>query len=86
MAATTHPVGVSLVIEGRDAARTGRGAALRKAAGLSQSELAGALARSASCVSRWEAGQRLPSHEAARSYAMVLRGIAEDLAGLEGGA
>lgn len=78
------PLDLRLAIEGREAARSGRGAALRKSAGISQAELAAAISRTAGCLSRWESGERIPSLEAARAYAIVLRQIADDLAAING--
>lgn len=72
---------VTLLVEARDAARSGRGTRLRVAAGLSQAELAAAVGVSASCVSRWEAGERRPRGEIAVAYVRVLRTLAEQVAG-----
>jgi len=70
---------LTLVMEARDAARSGRGARLRAAAGFSQGEIAAAIDRSVACVSRWEAGERRPRGAAAIAYALVLREIAAAL-------
>jgi DNA-binding transcriptional regulator YiaG len=70
---------VVLLMEARDAARSGRGARLRQAAGLSQRELASAIGVTSGAVCRWESGDRRPGGEAAHAYARVLRTLAEGL-------
>ena len=65
-----------LLSEVREAVRTGRCVEVREAAGLTQGELARALDVAPATVSRWEAGQRLPSGQAIR-YARLLRVLAE---------
>jgi transcriptional regulator with XRE-family HTH domain len=74
-------VDIELVLEAREAAKSGRGARLRRAAGLSQGELAGACEVSTASVSRWEAGERIPRGAAAERYALVLRMLARRLVG-----
>lgn len=71
---------VTLLAEARDAARSGRGAHLRRAAGISQAEMAAAVGVTASCVCRWEAGERRPGGDVAPSYARTLRALAEGMA------
>ena len=66
---------VMLLIEARQATRSGEALELRKTADLSQGELARAAKVSAASLSRWEAGSRKPSGEAAIRYARVLRAI-----------
>lgn len=84
MTTTENPIApqsVALLLEGRDAVRTGRGARLRQAARLSQSDVARSLDVSPSCVSRWEAGTRQPAGATAIKYAQLLRTIAQEIAG-----
>jgi transcriptional regulator with XRE-family HTH domain len=68
-----------LTIEGRDAARSGRGQKLREAAGLSRSELADLAGVSRPAISRWESRRRVPRGDNAVAYARALREIAEEL-------
>ncbi len=70
-----------LLVEAREAARSGRGARLRTVAGLSQAELAAAIGVSGPCISRWEAGGRQPRGLAALAYARMLRELAEQVTG-----
>ena len=65
-----------LLIEARDATRSGRGERLRVAAGLSQGEMAAAIGVTPACISRWEAGDRRPRGAAAVAYAQLLRELA----------
>lgn len=64
---------LTLLTEARKAVRTGEAIELRLAAELSQGELARAVGVNAATVSRWEAGLRKPSGEAALRYARGLR-------------
>jgi DNA-binding XRE family transcriptional regulator len=68
---------VILLVEAREAARSGRGARLRAIAGLSQTELGSAIGVSGTCISRWESGERQPRGAAAVAYARMLRELAE---------
>jgi DNA-binding transcriptional regulator YiaG len=68
---------LGLLLEAREAARSGRGERLRVAAGLSQGEVAGAVGVTSACISRWEAGDRRPRGDAALAYAQLLRELAE---------
>jgi DNA-binding transcriptional regulator YiaG len=80
---TTHTVDAALVTElayARDAARSGRGTRIRRAASLSQGDLARACGVDVSTISRWESGERSPSGDAGRAYARVLRAVAGELA------
>jgi DNA-binding transcriptional regulator YiaG len=70
---------VTLLIEARDAARSGRAARLRIAVGLSQAELAAAIGVTAACISRWEHGERKPRGVAAVEYGRVLRELAREV-------
>jgi DNA-binding transcriptional regulator YiaG len=72
----TSATDLLLLIEAREAARSGRGAALRTGAGISQAELADSIGVSAPCISRWEAGERRPRGAAALAYARVLHDLA----------
>lgn len=67
------PKEAELLIEGRAAAQSGRGRALRKAAGLSLAELAELVGVSTPTVYYWETGDRRPTGERAIEYALVLR-------------
>ncbi|MBA3421241.1 MAG: helix-turn-helix transcriptional regulator [Thermoleophilaceae bacterium] len=64
---------LNLVIEARDAVSTGRGARLRRAALVSQSELGAAIGVTGSAISRWERGSRLPRAAEGAAYARALR-------------
>jgi DNA-binding transcriptional regulator YiaG len=70
---------IRLLIEAREAAGSGRAARLRRAAGLSQREVARAVGVTAGCITRWENGERRPTGPAALEYGRVLREIAEGL-------
>lgn len=59
--------------EARHAIASGRLREVRERARLSQSELASAIGVTPACVSRWEAGQRLPRGDAAERLAAELR-------------
>lgn len=72
-------VDLALLIEARDAAKSGRAERLRRAAGVSQAELAGAVGVDASTVSRWERGRRLPRAPVAIAYARALRTLANEI-------
>jgi DNA-binding transcriptional regulator YiaG len=67
---------LSLLIEARDAAKSGRGERLRRAAGLSQGEVAAAIGVSYAAVSRWEQGSRRPRGAPAIAWARLLRELA----------
>jgi DNA-binding XRE family transcriptional regulator len=71
---------LSLLIEGRTAASTGRGERLREAAGLNQSELARLVGVTPAALNRWEAGARTPNGGCAIAYAKALRKIAQEIA------
>jgi DNA-binding XRE family transcriptional regulator len=64
---------LALLVEARKAVRSGQAARTRRAAGLSQAELAQAVGVSAPAISRWESGKRQPHGRAAIRYAQVLR-------------
>jgi len=68
---------LAVVAEARDLARSGRGERVRRAAGISQGELAAAVGVTPACVSRWEAGIRRPRGASAIRYAEVLARLAE---------
>lgn len=70
---------LQLLLEAREAAR-GSGAKLRESAGLSQAEIARVARVSMASVSRWEAGKRRPTGDAAIRYAKTLRSIRRRLA------
>lgn len=71
---------LTLLIEGRTAASSGRGERLRKAAGLCQSDLARLVGCTPAAVNRWEAGTRIPSGPSAIAYAKALRRISREVA------
>jgi transcriptional regulator with XRE-family HTH domain len=62
-----------LLIEAREAARSGRGRRIRELAGVSQEALGDACGVGASAVCRWERGLRSPRGRAAIAYAQTLR-------------
>jgi transcriptional regulator with XRE-family HTH domain len=68
---------MTLIAEARDAVETGRAAELRKAARLSQPEVARAARISEAAIYRYEARKRVPHGSAAVRYARVLRRLAE---------
>lgn len=70
---------IGLVIEGRAAASTGRGARLRRAARISQREFAGLVGVSQVAIHRWERGENLPTGDRAIAYARALRRIASEV-------
>jgi transcriptional regulator with XRE-family HTH domain len=63
---------IALLLKARDAAESGLARQLRMDAGLSLGDIARAVDRTPSCVSRWENGLRVPQGEAAARYAEVL--------------
>jgi DNA-binding transcriptional regulator YiaG len=63
---------VEKLIDARIATRTGGARKLREQAGLSQEEIADAIGVTRACVSRWEAGARRPTGDAAQRYAQLL--------------
>jgi DNA-binding transcriptional regulator YiaG len=70
---TSTETDIRLLIEAREAAKSGRAERVRVAAGLSQAEIAAAIGVTAPCVSRWEAGDRRPRGAAAIAYARLLQ-------------
>lgn len=71
---------LSLLIEVRDAAQSGRARRLRLAAGLAQADIAGAIGVTPAAVTRWEAGDRRPHGAPAVAYAQLLRHLATEIA------
>jgi transcriptional regulator with XRE-family HTH domain len=69
------------LLEAREASASGRALRLRKAAGLSQIEVAAMAGISQSAVHRWELGLRRPHGEAAERWACALRELAALVAG-----
>jgi transcriptional regulator with XRE-family HTH domain len=68
---------LTLAIEGREWARSGRGARIRRNAGVTQAQLARELDVDPVTVSRWERGERAPRDAQAARYARVLRTLAD---------
>jgi transcriptional regulator with XRE-family HTH domain len=68
-------VDVMLVVEARDAARTGRGQEVRERAGLTRPELAMLAEVSPLTLSRWERRETVPTGRPAIRYALALRGL-----------
>jgi DNA-binding transcriptional regulator YiaG len=60
----------------RDMAKSGRALEIRTAAGLSLSDLAGAIGVAAPTVQRWEQGVRRPYGDAALRYGALLDALA----------
>jgi transcriptional regulator with XRE-family HTH domain len=71
---TTHE-DLLLMVEGREAARSGRGRRVRELAGISQEALAAACGVDSSAVSRWERGLRSPRGRSALAYGRALRAL-----------
>lgn len=67
---------LTLAIEGREWARSGRGARIRQNAGVTQAQLARELGVDPVSISRWERGERAPRDQMAARYARVLRTLA----------
>lgn len=67
---------LSLAIEGAEFARSGRGARIRRNAGVTQAQLARELGVTSTAISRWETGRRTPRDAQAAEYARVLRTLA----------
>jgi transcriptional regulator with XRE-family HTH domain len=65
------------IIEGRETARSGRGARLRRVAGISQAELGRAVGVNQMTISRWERGERQPRGANAIAYLRALRELSE---------
>jgi transcriptional regulator with XRE-family HTH domain len=68
---------LALALQGREWARSGRGARIRRVAGVTQLQLAREIGVDVMTVSRWERGERAPRDAAAARYARVLRLLAE---------
>ncbi len=60
------------IIDARELAESGRAAELRRAAGLSQADVADTCGVTEAAVSRWESGKRSPRGARARAYAQLL--------------
>jgi DNA-binding transcriptional regulator YiaG len=70
---STPATDLDLLLEARDASRSGRGADIRERAGLTRSELARVVGVTPSAISRWESGRRRPTGTTALRYGRVLR-------------
>jgi transcriptional regulator with XRE-family HTH domain len=68
---------LQLIIEGRETARSGRGARVRRIAGITQAELGEALGVTSTTISRWERGERQPRGRHAIAYLRAVREITE---------
>ena len=68
---------IALLMETREACRSGRARELREAAGLSQIEVARACGVTEGAISHWEAGTRRPTGDRAVAYGRVLCKIAQ---------
>jgi len=64
-------------IQGREWARSGRGARIRRNAGVTQAQLARELGVDTATVSRWERNERAPRDAQAVRYARALKALAE---------
>jgi DNA-binding transcriptional regulator YiaG len=71
------PKDLELLTRVRELAASGEARRLRKAARLSQPEVAAACGTTPSAVSRWERGRRTPRGAAARRYAAIIVGLAK---------
>jgi len=67
-----------LITRGRYAARSGEGAAIRHASGLTLAEVATAIGATPSAVCKWERGDRLPRSDFARRYAQLLAALDQE--------
>jgi transcriptional regulator with XRE-family HTH domain len=67
---------LTLAIEGVEFARSGRGARIRRNAGVTQAQLAREIGVTTAAISRWETGRRTPRDAQAAEYARVLRTLA----------
>lgn len=67
---------LTLAIEGREWARSGKGARIRRVAGITQAQLARELGVTSTSISRWERGERVPRDPQAARYAQVLKTLA----------
>ncbi len=66
---------LELLIEAREACRSGRGERLRVAADLTKSEVARAVGVTPAAIARWETGERQPRGDGACAYALLLRDL-----------
>jgi transcriptional regulator with XRE-family HTH domain len=64
-------------LEGREWARSGRGARIRRNAGVTQTQLATEIGVNQMTISRWERGERTPRNAEAARYARALRALGE---------
>jgi transcriptional regulator with XRE-family HTH domain len=75
--ATALSEDLALALQGREWARSGRGARIRRVAGVTQAQLAREIGVDPMTVSRWERGERVPRDAQAIRYARVLALLAE---------
>jgi DNA-binding XRE family transcriptional regulator len=71
-----RPTDLALIAQTRADLASGRAREARRAAGLHQQEIAGALGVSRQAVTGWEAGKRVPSSVHALAYGRLLRQLA----------
>jgi len=67
---------LQLALQGKEWAASGRGARIRRNAGLTQKQLGREINVATGTVSRWERGERLPRPAQAARYARLLRTLA----------
>ena len=79
MTDTSQFAGILLLTTARRATSNGWGSSIRKAAGLSQQEVADAVGVTQATLSRWERGERKPQGEPAMSYGLLLCQLAEQI-------
>jgi DNA-binding XRE family transcriptional regulator len=68
-----------LIANVRAAISKGKTGEIRRRAGLTQDEVASVVGVTASCVSHWEAGRRLPRGKVARRYGRLLAALEEGI-------
>ncbi len=71
---------LKLIADARELLESGRAVEIRKAARLSQGEVAAVCRVDPAAVSRWEGGQRSPRGSAAKRYAKLIRALERHLA------
>ncbi len=64
---------ITILVEARKAARSGRGRELRRQVGLSQTEMGSFCGVTATAISLWESGKRTPRGAAAYRYGQLIQ-------------